>query len=318
LSKDEGHSENFDLAKKQLDGGSISQGYSMGDGRIYTAYYTNEKWASFKTNMEALYPRAYDDFMSGYGNELSERNMKGKMVPPKMASYSSSSRFIFELSKDIPGFHFECKLPISIPGRYAGQEAEASLDGYIPTKNIYIEAKCHEIYKRGKTEFKEKYRTFYDYLRRKTQGDFNFRVDSHITRGGNEIEYVEFFWKQNRIENLDLKQLLCHMLGIAKKSLTSYHSERPCLLYLVYKPSQKLLNYIQDDSVANQIISIWEKEKDEANMIDFQSLYFNVVHYLNEQEKIGIILSQPEVSGVGNSFDFRFCDQDEYKRYLNP
>lgn len=109
--------KSFDLAKKQLDGGSLSQGYSMGDGRIYTAYYTNEKWASFKTNMEALYPRAYDDFMSGYGNELSERNMKGKMVPPKMASYSSSSRFIFELSKDIPGFQFECKLPISIPGR---------------------------------------------------------------------------------------------------------------------------------------------------------------------------------------------------------
>ena len=58
-----------------------------------------------------------------------------------MASFGSSSRFIYELSKGISGFKFEEKLDTKVGGI-------ANLDGFIKSngKYIYIEAKRREIY----------------------------------------------------------------------------------------------------------------------------------------------------------------------------
>ena len=82
----------FDLAKKLLDGGDIHQGYRMNDGRLYPAYYTNEEWEAFLADMKTNYPAAFKGYDEGKGGELEEHNFKGKKIPPKMASYSSSSR----------------------------------------------------------------------------------------------------------------------------------------------------------------------------------------------------------------------------------
>lgn len=54
----------------------------------------------------------------------------GNYIPPKMSSYGSSSRMLYELAKDIPDFIFKYKMPAIIGGK-------AHLDGYLK-KATYI------------------------------------------------------------------------------------------------------------------------------------------------------------------------------------
>lgn len=75
------------------------------------------------------------------GCELEEKNSRYGLTPPQMTSFGSSSRLIYECSKDIPNFSFEKLLPTRVGHT-------ANLDGCIATKesDIFVEAKCREIY----------------------------------------------------------------------------------------------------------------------------------------------------------------------------
>lgn len=302
----------FDLAKKEFDRGNIECGYKANNGRLYTAYYTNDEWQTFKNEMEKNYKSAYDDFKDGDGGELDERGQ----YPPKMASYGSSSRFIFECSRDIPNFQFEKKLGIYVPARNKKQEAKASLDGYIMEKNIYVEAKCREIYNRNTPEFNGKYEEFYTYLRVHTQGRFNFDIVKHINKKGEISRRVRFFWDNKRIMHFDCKQILCHLLGIAKNTITNPQTISPTLLYLVYKPSEELLGYIKSKRSANSIRSCWDKEFNEATTIDMSLIYNCVVHFLYECKGIGLKLNVTEIERIAQSFKFHFCSQDDYLSHI--
>ena len=298
----------FDLAKKLLDGGDIHQGYRMNDGRLYPAYYTNEEWEAFLADMKTNYPAAFKGYDEGKGGELEEHNFKGKKIPPKMASYSSSSRFIYELSRNIPGFEFECKLPISIPANNGG-EAEASLDGYYPKRNIFVEAKCHEFYKPSFTSFKFKYREFYDFLKERLDF-FDYRIATRASNNGKISREVVFQWNGVEIHSYDLKQVLCHLLGIAKFNLTNKVFGETTFLYLVYKPTQSLLNYVEAEEGRKSIEDAWDLEKQEAISIDYRQLYGQVVHYLHEKKGIAPAMSHSSIEQIIDAFSFRFCDQD--------
>ncbi len=302
----------FDLAKKEFDRGNIECGYKANNGRLYTAYYTNDEWQTFKNEMEKNYKSAYDDFKDGDGGELDERGQ----YPPKMASYGSSSRFIFECSRDIPNFQFEKKLGICVPARNKKQEAKASLDGYIMEKNIYVEAKCREIYNRNTPEFNSKYEEFYTYLRDHTQGRFNFDIVKHINKKGEISRRVRFFWDNERIVHFDCKQLLCHLLGIAKNTITTYQTISATLLYLVYKPSEELLGNIKSKRTVNSIRKCWEKEFYEATTINIELIYNCVVHFLHEHKGIGLNLNAIEIERIAQSFKFHFCSQDDYLSHI--
>ena len=300
----------FDLAKKQLDGGDIHQGYRMNDGRLYPAYYANEEWESFLADMKTNYPAAFEGYNDGNGGELEERRFKGKKVPPKMASYSSSSRFIYELSRNIPGFEFECKLPISIPANNGG-EAEASLDGYFPKRNIFIEAKCHEFYKPSFTSFKFKYREFYDFLKERLDS-FDYRIATRTSKNGKISREVVFLWNGAEIHSYDLKQVLCHLLGIAKFNLTNKVLGETTFLYLAYRPTQSLLNYVESEDDKRSIEEAWNLEKREAISIDHNLLYGQVVHYLHEKKGIASAMPLSDIEQIIDAFRFEFCDQDSY------
>lgn len=205
----------FDLAKKQFERGSLEDGYIMDDGRKYIAYKTNAEWQDFRFEMEHQYPHAYKNYKDGDGGELEENK-----YPPKMASYGSSSCLIYMLSRDISGFVFEKKLGINIPARNSKQEAQASLDGYLEDKNIFVEAKCREIYSARHPGFNGKYGELYSYLIDKTEGLFQYDLKETKDKKGEIKRHVYFSWDGNHLSQLDLKQLLCHMLGIGKKSLT--------------------------------------------------------------------------------------------------
>ena len=304
-----GLQNSFDLAKKQLEGGDTNTGYVAKNGKTYFAYRTNKEWLAYLLEMELKYPTAFQEYRDGDGGELDDTQ-----YPPKMASYGSSSRFVFELSRDIPNFHFEKKLGICIPARNKNHEAEASLDGYLESRCIYVEAKCREIYAKSQTRFNEKYREFYDYLSRRTSGRFGFSIKESTTAKGEFIKHVTFSWINHPICHLDLKQLLCHLLGIAKKTLIEEGKQTPTLIYLVYNPTSELLSRIESKRIACSIKHCWETEKDEANSVDLRLLYNCVVHFLHEKKGIGKKLPHEEIERIANAFRFHFCDQNNYMK----
>ncbi len=90
----------FELQNKN---NRYSSGYRI-DGREYWNYMSKNSWNNFKGEMSDEHISQY---VEGGGNELDERNSRWGMLPPKMASFGSSSRMIYNLSKEIPGFVFE-------------------------------------------------------------------------------------------------------------------------------------------------------------------------------------------------------------------
>ena len=301
----------FDLAKKLAEGGNLETGYSAKNGKVYNAYHTNKEWNDFLKEMRSGYNEAYTAFKDGDGGELFE-----KRFPPKMASYGSSSRFIFELSKDIPGFQFEKKLGICIPGRNDNQEAQASLDGYLESKCIYVEAKCREIYSASHPTFKVKYDAYYNHLAETTNHTFGFDVKHTENEKGEIQSTVSFSWQGTPIVHFDLKQILCHLLGIAKKTLLEAGRQRPTLLYLVYKPTPKHLLNLDSRRTEKAIIASWQAEQQEATAIDMNRLYECTVRYLNKHKGIAQNLPASDIERIAKSFVFKFVDQDEYSTIL--
>lgn len=301
----------FDLAKKRLEGGNLDEGFLAKNGKLYNAYRTNTEWDAYLTAMEQNYHSAYLEYKDGDGGELFE-----KRYPPKMASYGSSSRFIFELSKDIPGFHFEKKLGICVPARNDSQEAEASLDGYFEAKCIYVEAKCREIYAESHPEFNVKYEDFYRYLGYKSGGRFGFDLKETVNKKGEVTQRVFFSLDNKPIAHFDVKQILCHLLGIAKKTILENGEMIPTLLYLVYKPTERHLALVEGKDSAESIRLSWEAEKKEATTVDLPSIYNIVVHYLHERKGIGKDLSNEDIERISHSFIFHFCDQNDYLSFF--
>ena len=119
---------------------SLEGGYVTETG-TYDAYMNNLCWQQFKCEMEKSNPQAFEDYGKGGGKELDERKERGKIYPPKMASFGSSSRMIYSLLHDVDDFLFEKKLHTYVGGT-------AHLDGFMEKddKCIFIEAKCREPY----------------------------------------------------------------------------------------------------------------------------------------------------------------------------
>lgn len=94
----------LDIAIKNLElkgDPSLKSGYRMDEYRVYDTYLENTYWDQFKNNIKQLYPAAYEMYNEGSGKELEERKVGRYIFPPKMASFGSSSRMLFNLAKDI-------------------------------------------------------------------------------------------------------------------------------------------------------------------------------------------------------------------------
>lgn len=285
--------DKFDIAKKQSEGGNPDCGYSI-DGRLYNRYLTNDEWDEF---VRAMPPAIKKQFGNGSGGEMRERKTRyGNRVPPKMASCGSSSRMLYGLAKDIPDFNFEHKLPTRIGG-------DAHLDGFIKKSNLYIEAKCREIYG-GKGEVKTDYDPLYDYLSRYTLLGFDRRN-----------KMVTFHWNKQEIKHFDLKQMICHLLGIAN-DLLCRGIEPVNFLYLVYQPTQDLLSYMEDND-SHKIQEIWGQEKQEAESIDFKQLYYYIALYLHTKMNVGRDNTTKQIEKMAGVFSFSFCTQNDFTDHIN-
>lgn len=247
-----------------------SLGYRTDNDRIYPEYYAKSEFDKFVDEMKANYPEHYKKYYGdensnenkgGMGGELIEKRGRWGMMPPKMASVASSSRFCYlalrdgtnalfsdwEVAKDDVEFEKECR--IFMDGPTAPQ-----LDAYIENSSCdcYIEAKCHEIFDSHKIEFKNKYWAIF-------RKDKSFRIVLE-----NAIQHEETFEISRAVFGLsdkhlrfDVKQFICHLLGIACQS-----KGKPAkLIYLFFKPE------IGDEKINARIAAIFDELKSEIDAL---------------------------------------------------
>lgn len=189
---------------------------------IYYNYMTNKDWEYYFNNMNDCHKKQYDN---GSGGELKEGQ-----YPPKMASFGSSSRLVYELSKDISGFSFEEKLDTRVGGT-------ANIDGFFHSgkEYIYVEAKRREIYggSHKNQDISEVYLPVYKKIKEECQF-FSYDLKPGDKNGSNK---VTFKFHNTPVDYFDLKQLICHFLGItydiAKHPLQDIKVK---FLYLIYDP----------------------------------------------------------------------------------
>lgn len=215
------------------------------ENREYPLYYNEEEFNLFVQEMKTNYYNHYIKFKGDYeknenqggkGGELEVKKGRYGMMPPKMASVASSSRFCYlalrdgcdiliedrNILKNEIEFEKECRI-------FENSITAPQLDAYIEDENcnVYIEAKCHEIFSSHKPVFKHKYwDCFYN--------DSAFsKVLHEKDRYINTFELaLSTFDIKKESTRFDIKQFVCHLLGIANCN----KGKKAKLVYLFYKP----------------------------------------------------------------------------------
>ena len=261
------------IIKQNLIAEGISEAvftYQVDTGRRYELYYSEAEFQKFVEEMKQVYPKHYKKYWGdkeaaenkgGLGGELVPKAGRYGLMPPKMASVASSSRFCYlalrdgtdvlipnrTLTKDDVEFEKECKI-------FAESLAAPQLDAYIADAvcDIFIEAKCHEIFGSHKAEFRNKYWTRLAQIKEfaGALGEAEKKKDTFqlpLTLFGISKEKTRF----------DIKQFTCHLLGIAEAN----KGKKTKLVYLFFKPCT-------DDTVYSQWIEeVFEELKAEINAI---------------------------------------------------
>lgn len=287
--------EIFDRAKKQLDDGDLKTGYEI-EGHIFPCYYTNKDWRDFVDMMPDCIK---DQFKDGKVSEMQEYARNGIMYPPKMASYASSSRFMYSQGQKFEGFAYEKKLPTGLHG------FSAHLDGYLESKNVFVEAKCHEFYKYSRPKLRKGHRKLLDGIIPKLKGVLNYERSKNI---------LYLSWNNKDSGYFDFKQMLCHLSGIANMVLGG-GEKTVNFIYLVYRPSQELLAFVNNPSDKQRIQKLFNEEREMANTIDFKSIYEAILHYFNQEKEYGY--SEVEIKTLATSFSYTFCTQDNFESVVD-
>ena len=276
-------------------------GYSITDKKeLYYNYMSNEAWEEFKNDMSYEHKQQYKD---GHGGELNEKDG----TPPKMASFGSSSRLIYLLSKDVAGFSFEEKLTTKVGG-------PANLDGYLKTEkhDIYVEAKCREIYgSYANQEISNVYKKVYDFIHDRN-GLFGYRA-TEIKDDKRHFKCT-FTWDDKEIIHFDIKQLICHFLGICANILDKKKNANPNVrfIYLIFNPNK-------DTDFSNEQIKGFEKEINEdykktleeiSWFEDFRWLFNIIMEYQIAKCKC------KSKSRPAWSFHYEQMDQKDYEKYM--
>ena len=288
--------EKLDLAIKSKEIGTAEGFYTVPykDGTINKpTYMTNKEWNAF---LSAIPEAARKEYGEGDGDELKEKNGR----PPKMASFGSSSRMIYNLSKEKEGFHFEKKLPTTVGGT-------ANLDGFYEDDNryIFVEAKCHEPYTAKNVKVSNAYEKLYNYINEQMLG--NLHIDMQTSKCGRYLN-VEYFAAGEKLERFDIKQMICHLLGIATGMLKgTLERKQVDFIYLFYDPTE--LDIAPD---AKEIIDeIYERTCYECNLVDFAELYRVLLNFLIKEKYAGAA-SDIDVDNMVLQFTFALASQDFY------
>lgn len=283
----------LDLEIKRAETGEVSGGYRIernGETVEYQSYMTNEKWEEFLDNME---PEAKSEYENADGGELSEKSGR----PPKMASYGSSSRMIYNLSRNIEDFHFEKQLHTAVGGR-------ANIDGFAerPERYIFVEAKCREPYSKPLFDtVSGAYRELYEYINENMGGSLICEMSEHPSRVG--YMNVQYLVDGEALRYFDMKQMICHFLGIAAALLNGELSNKQIdFLYLLYDPTEL--------DCGDRIKDIYGQLCGEIVGADMSLLFVTVLRFLRD---LGVgELDDCEIDAYLYKLTFTLCNQDFY------
>ena len=287
----------LDLAIKAAEKGNADGGYLVGD-RLCDAYMTRDEWMAFQNAMPA---KARAEFGAGGGDELSEKSGK----PPKMASYGSSSRMIYRLSCHKNDFHYEKKLHTTVGG-------VANLDGFLDDSHryVFVEAKCHEPYAPKNVSVSKSYEALYGYINDCMAGSLEIKMQP--SKCGRYLN-VAYFADGERLEYFDMKQMICHLLGIATGVLKGELEQKQIdFIYLLYDPTE--LELVGDAKEA--IDTIYERTCYECNLVDFATLFRVILAFLDET-KYRQIADDDILDGLACAFTFALASQELYPVLLD-
>jgi hypothetical protein len=288
--------EQLDLAIKAKETGTTEGVYTVpyrGGVLEKPTYMTNGEWKAF---LNAMPEMSRLEYAQGGGDELSEKDGR----PPKMASYGSSSRMIYNLSRDKEGFHYEKKLPTTVGGK-------ANLDGFCESakRYLFVEAKCHEPYSFKRNAVSTTYAALYNYINTRMAG--SLRIAMETSKCGRYMN-VDYFAEDERLERFDLKQMICHLLGIATGLLSGTLEQKQIdFVYLLFDPTE--LTITADAKAA--IDAIYERTCYECNLVDFAELFRVVLEFLR-REKFPHAMSDQELDTVIYRFTFTLASQEFY------
>lgn len=278
----------LDFAIQQEE--SAMGGYEIGD-KTYLNYMANAIWKEFLQDMKEHYPNAYKQYENGGGGELKEGRF-----PPKMASFGSSSRFIYNLSKDFSGFQFEAQFSTYIGGK-------SNLDGFLNSIDCCtcIEAKCREPYYRSHFGEKRK-NVYYKLLKFITEQNIGLQFNCTETED-NEIQ-IKTYSEDLPIEYFDIIQLVCHFCGIANKLLRNEINKNVRFIYLIYNPKE-LPETCFKKGMKEEIVNRYNLTINQMNSIDMNELFKTILNYFAPENK------------TQYNFEFIKSDQNDFIDLLN-
>lgn len=280
------------MAEETAKNPDVKSGYTV-NGKTYGNYLHNSLWEKFVDEMELQNPTAYDMYGKGGGKELEERKSGTNTYPPKMASFGSSSRMIYNLMKDVDGFLFEKKLSTTVGGI-------ANLDGFTETadKCVFVEAKCREPYSQKSGIIERKYEDLYKAITASEETSVACRMNIIDER---KME-VRFMSCKTEIHSFDMKQMISHLLGVATAFLNGdFDIKNIEFIYLLFNPK-----LIEIKEGKEEIYSIYEQTCSECRSVDFKALFGVIIEYLQTVKGIG---KDKNIEDIVKGFSFKMHDQ---------
>ena len=284
----------------------VGSGYNI-ENNIYFNYLSKNSWKEFKDSMKKVHQRQFED---ADGEELKEKKGRWGICPPKMASFGSSSRFIYNISKDIVGFQFEKLLPTRVGGT-------ANLDGYIMRGDVdvFVEAKCKEIYSSHKTkDVSDVYRDVYMKLV-KTYNKFSYKNNGQpIKKRETDDEHFKctFKFDGEDIVYFDIKQLICHFLAISANILENEKANKNVkFVYLIFNPKDADAACFENEKVSSykeRIFKIYDETIKEIRKFYMKELFESIFEI--QAKRLGL------EGEKDSSFEFHLVDQDDYKKII--
>lgn len=279
----------------EVNGDTSRYGYKTKDGINRENYMSKETWESFLKKMTKLHRAQFND---ADGGELEEKRYG--ICPPKMASYGSSSRMIYNYSHMVAGFEFEKQLPTRVGHT-------ANLDGYLfkDDKDIYVEAKCREIYSSHKgSKINNVYKKVYDFIKERYK-DFNYIDTKQPCKEG--YFKCTFKYDDKEIAHFDIKQLICHFLGISASILEGKQNRSVKFIYLIYNP--ELVKDCLCEEYKENVLKTYKETTAEIESFGDMCWLFDAVMDF-QKKNLGLSLD------VKPSFEFKLADQNNYKEEL--
>ena len=264
----------LDCAIRDAENMTEQGGYDNGK-KVYPNYMHKDAWKRYLQEIP-------DDIKKRIKKELAGN-------PPHMASFGSSCRMAYNRLKKVKNIVFEYGLPTEVGGT-------AQLDAYIQDKKfeIFVEAKCREIYKEHYGD--KAYKEVYKFLR---EWDKKFDFDA---------EKRTFSYDGEEVVHFDLKQLICHFLGITAGLLNgTITAEKVRFVYLIYNPND-VKEFIADDKYRDEILEQYQATLDEIDLFDMKELFKTIYEFQKENLKIKRNIKEGFI--VESCFEFKLVDQN--------